>query len=734
VSRRVAVVGSGVAGLTAAYVAHRDGSTVTLYEADDRLGGHADTHQVEGPDGTLAIDTGFIVHNERTYPTLLRMFAELGVATQESEMSMSTRDDATGLEWAGALGAAGLFPTWRNLARPAYLRMLGEIPRFHRAARAVLGDDGDDTTLRDFLDDRRFSAYFARHFMEPVVAAVWSCDPAVALDYPARYLFRFLDHHGMLGVFGSPPWKTVVGGSRSYVARVGALIDDVRLSTKVTSISETADGVEVLDGNGDCATYDAVVVATHPDQALSMLADPTPVQRELLSAIPYSANPALLHTDESLLPRARRARASWNFRRVADDRGHVTVTYDLTRLMRLPTATRYLVTLGGEDLVDPSKVIARREYAHPLYTPASVAAQARLGECDTDRIAFAGAYHGWGFHEDGARSGLAAAERLGLRWLRRDEVRASLVEEGALAPVSTPAGLSGGPGFETVASATSSTSEGAVSSTSERATSSTSEGAVSSTSERAPSPTSERAPSPTRVPGVYRTTITHTRRKPWKRTFKHRSYLWLVDLDHLPDHGVLGRFEARDHLGWPHATLRGNVTAFLARNDIDLTTAAGPGRILLAAHPRAFGHCFNPISVFWCFDGDGRPAGTVVEVHNTYGDRHAYLVFPDEQGRASTAKQMYVSPFHGVDGSYELAVPTPSDRLAVAVTLRSDDGAVFSASLTGERVAGAGRPTALRAAPAGIRGALLIRMHGVWLWTRRLRVQGRPTHHQAGVS
>ena len=237
--RRVAVIGSGVAGLTAAYVARSDGAHVTLYEADDRLGGHADTHLVDGPDGPLAIDTGFIVHNERTYPTLLRMFAELGVATQDSEMSMSTRDDGTGLEWAGALGLAGLFPTCAQPRRPSYLRMLGEIPRFHRAARALLAEAGDDTTLRAFLDAHGFSAYFARHFMEPLVAAVWSCDPAVALDYPARYLFSFLDHHGMLGVFGSPPWKTVVGGSRSYVDRVGALLDDVRLGTKVTSVFET---------------------------------------------------------------------------------------------------------------------------------------------------------------------------------------------------------------------------------------------------------------------------------------------------------------------------------------------------------------------------------------------------------------------------------------------------------------------------------------------------------------
>jgi predicted NAD/FAD-binding protein len=549
VQRRVAVVGSGVAGLTAAYVAAAGGAHVTVYEADDRLGGHADTHDVAGPEGPLAIDTGFIVHNERTYPTLLRIFAELGVATQDSEMSMSTRDDATGLEWAGALGAGGLFPTWRNLARPAYLRMLTEIPRFHRAARRLLAASGDDLTLRDFLAEHGFSAYFARHFMEPVVAAVWSCDPAVALDYPARYLFTFLDHHGMLGVFGSPTWRTVTGGSREYVERIATHLvgggGEVRVGTKVTSVLETATGVDVVDGNGRTDRYDAVVLAAHPDQALDMLAEPTPAQREVLGAIPYSANPALLHTDTSVLPKAQRARASWNFRRVDDARGQVTVTYDLTRLMRLPTTTRYLVTLGGEDLVDPGSVIARREYAHPLYTPASVAAQARLPECDTDRIAFAGAYHGWGFHEDGARSGAAAAERLGFRW-------EPSAQEGAVAPVTRrgekATDLSRG--LETVASATSSTSG----------------------------------------VGVYRTTITHTRRTPFKRAFTHRSRTWVVDLDHLPDHGVLARFEARDHLGWPHATLRGNVTAYLAREGIDLTTDRGPGRVLLAAHPRAFGH------------------------------------------------------------------------------------------------------------------------------------------------
>ena len=647
VRRRVAVIGSGVAGLTAAHVAARN-AHVTLYEADSRLGGHADTHEVGG----VALDTGFIVHNQRTYPTLLRLFAELGVATQPSEMSMSVRDDATGLEYAGALGVRGLFPSPRNLGLPAYLRMLADVVRFHRRARALLADPlrTGDTTLRDFLDAGRFSSYFRRHFMEPLVASVWSCDPAVALDYPARYLFEFLGHHGMLSVTGSPQWRTVVGGSREYVASVAARLDDVRVGTKVTSVLETPAGVRVTDGNGESTTYHAVVIATHPDQALAMLDEPTAAQHTALAAIPYSDNTALLHTDKSLLPRARNARASWNFLRAGDDaagrgpRG-VTVTYDLSRLQRLPTDIRYLVTLGGEHLVDPATVIARMEYAHPLYTRESVAAQGSLPDANTRRVAFAGAYHGWGFHEDGARAGVGAAAHLGLTW------------EGPQPP----------------------------------------------------------------APGMYESRIRHTRRRPFRHTFEHRARTWLVDLDTLPDHGTLGTFDAVDHLGSPDRTLRQNIEAFLAEHGVDLTG----GRVLMAANARAFGYCFNPISVFWCFTREQQLACVVLEVHNTYGGRYAYLVHPDEHGRARIEKRLYVSPFHGADGWYDVHVPVPREDLLVAVTLHTDDGATFSASLAGRRT----DVSPLRAAPAALRASALIRVHGIALWLRGLAVQQRPVGH-----
>ncbi|NEB18671.1 NAD(P)/FAD-dependent oxidoreductase [Streptomyces coelicoflavus] len=418
--RRTAVVGSGVAGLTAAYVLGRE-HRVTLYEADDRLGGHAHTHDLTAPDGRVhRVDSGFIVHNRRTYPNLLRLFGELGVATQQSEMSMSVRCEGCGLEYAGARGPAGLLARPRNALHGPYLRMLAQVPRFHRAARRLLdgGAHDPEPTLGEFLDREGFSPYFRAHFMTPVVSAVWSCDAATALRYPAPYLFRFLHHHGMLAVGGSPVWRTVTGGSRSYVDRIAERLPDVRTATPVRSVARHADGVDVTAADGTTDTYDHLVVAVHPDQALELLADPTPDEKEVLGALRYSRNATLLHTDTALLPRARGARSSWNYLMPACDAGadRVRVSYDMNRLQRLDAADTYVVTLGGEDRVDPGRVLARMTYEHPVYTPESVAAQRRLPELRTPVTAYAGAYHGWGFHEDGCRSGVEAAAALGVTW------------------------------------------------------------------------------------------------------------------------------------------------------------------------------------------------------------------------------------------------------------------------------------------------------------------------------
>jgi len=413
-------------------------------------------------------------------------------------------------------------------------------------------------------------------------------------------------------------------------------------------------------GELETPSFDKVVIATHADTALSLLTDATEAEQRVLGAFGYSTNHTLLHRDDTVLPGRSQERASWNYRldscEAVDDR--TRVSYWMNRLQGHPERDPLVVTLNPDPAAMPRHVVAEMSYEHPTYTRESVAAQAELPSLNSDRLAFAGAYHGWGFHEDGARSGHAAATRLGLAWPR-------------------PAGTVG-----------------------------------------------------TQVePGLFRTTIRHTRRTPFTRTFENRSHLWLVDLDDLPEHGVLARFEARDHLGSPDRSIRANVEQFGALHGLDLTG----GRILMATNPRSVGYCFNPITVFWCFDGAGAQRAVVVEVHNTYGDRHAYLVRPDEQGRARTDKQMYVSPFHDVAGHYEIAVPVPDDRLTVAVTLHHPQARPFSASVVGDRVPPSRLPAQWRSLDGALRGSALIRAHGIWLWARRLPVRPRPPHRQEGV-
>jgi predicted NAD/FAD-binding protein len=419
--KKVAVIGSGVSGITASYALSRT-DDVTIFEADERLGGHADTHLVVPPSGPpVGVDTGFIVYNEHTYPLLTRLFAELGVATQPAEMSMSVRCAGCGLRYAGHRGLAGLTPGFAHRGRARYLHMLTEIPRFHRAARRHLTEEATsgDQTLGEFLRARRFGAYFTAHFALPLVAAVWSCPPGTALRYPARYLFAFLANHGMLSVRGAPPWRTVTGGSRAYVEQATKRVHDIQLSTPVRAVRRYPDGVELTDAAGETHRFDAVVIATHPDQALRLLDAPTPAERDVLGAFAYTPNPALLHTDATLLPRHPGVRASWNYELGGcrpGDGPAPRISYDMNRLQSLPVTEDYIVTLGGEGVIDPAQVIDRMDYAHPAYTPASVAAQRRLPGLNTGVTAFAGAYHGWGFHEDGCRSGAQAARALGGTW------------------------------------------------------------------------------------------------------------------------------------------------------------------------------------------------------------------------------------------------------------------------------------------------------------------------------
>lgn len=416
--RKVAVIGAGVSGLTAAYLLNHT-HDVTLFEADSRVGGHAHTHEVLTTSGeSLRVDSGFIVMNERTYPNLVRLFGELGVPTRPTEMSMSIVCEECGLVYAGGRGLSGILAQPRRLVDHRFLVMLAQVPRFHRAARRLLQDNGTDPTWGEFLAQGGYSDYFIQHFAIPLVACVWSCGEQSAGSYPARHLFSFLQHHGMLQVTGSPTWRTVVGGSRTYVDRIVDRLPDVRTDAPVIAVERHDDGVDVRTGTGPDTRYDYVVLATHADQALRLLVDATADEKTDLAAIKYSRNETWLHRDSALLPEVRRARSSWNYR-LATCRGgsnKVVVSYWMNRLQGIDDQQDHIVTLGATEQIDPGAMTARMTYSHPIFTTEAVAAAIRLRDAGGDRLAFAGAHLGWGFHEDGCRSGATAAKSFGARW------------------------------------------------------------------------------------------------------------------------------------------------------------------------------------------------------------------------------------------------------------------------------------------------------------------------------
>jgi predicted NAD/FAD-binding protein len=419
---RVAVVGSGIAGLTCAHVLGPR-FEVVLYEADERLGGHSNTVLVDDPDGTeIAVDTGFIVHNRRNYPNLVRLLDELEVATQPTEMSFGVTDRDAGLTYR-ATNPSTIFADRRNLGRPAMWRMLADIVRFWRNARRLLADGhgADDhgaeaLTLGEFLDAGRYSPAFLEWHLRPMVSAIWSADPNGLEQAGALATLRFFDNHGILGLGDRPQWRTIVGGSRVYVDAIARRFDGkIRMGCPVRAVVRTPSGVDIVTDDGR-ETFDEVILACHTDQALRLLADPTPDERDILGAIGYQPNRAVLHTDVALLSPNRRAWAAWNYE-VESGSTRAAVTYDLTALQRLPGAQRYLVTLNQEERIDPSRVIATFDYAHPVLDLGAVQAQRRLDRISgADRVHFCGAWARNGFHEDGMASALDVCARLGVRW------------------------------------------------------------------------------------------------------------------------------------------------------------------------------------------------------------------------------------------------------------------------------------------------------------------------------
>ena len=415
---KVAIIGSGVSGLTAAYLL-RDIHEITIFEGDDRFGGHAHTHKIEENDGTFQnIDSGFIVHNERTYPNLLRIFKELNIQTQSTEMSMSINCKGCGLQYAGGRGAKGILAKPIKLLDPRFVKMLIEVPRFYREAKKLLSSEANNQlTWDEFLKSNGFSSYFINHYAIPVVSCVWSSGDGDSLEYPARHLFEFLQNHGMLELGNSPTWKTVVGGSKRYVDAIVALIPNARKSEKVTALKRFNDYVEVTTSK-DVYRFDYVIVATHANSALKILADASTEESSNLAAISYSKNQTWLHTDADVLPQNSGAKASWNYKMEScnSNSGKVLVSYWMNLLMNLQSKRDYVVTLNGQTQIDEQKVIAKMEYEHPVFTVASIKAAEFLKSAGGPRLAFAGAHLGWGFHEDGARSGVAAARKFGANW------------------------------------------------------------------------------------------------------------------------------------------------------------------------------------------------------------------------------------------------------------------------------------------------------------------------------
>ena len=409
---RIAIVGAGISGLVCAHLLHEE-HEVTVFEANDYAGGHTNTVRVDTEHETHHVDTGFIVLNDRTYPNFEKLLAGVGVATQGSNMSFSV-SDGRDFEYNGS-SANGLFARRSNLARPSFHRMVVDLLRFNREAPALVGLNGSGPSLGEFLDEGGYSEQFVERLIVPQASAVWSADPRSMWEFPASMLAEFFANHGMFGRSDRPTWMTVKGGSKTYVdAIVRPFADRLRLSTPVRRIERFDDRVEVTPAGGEPQAFDEVVLAVHSNQALAMLAEPSGAEVEVLGAIPYQPNETVLHTDRSLLPRRRRAWASWNFHLQERPAGRTTVTYHMNRLQSLDADREFCVTLNRSEAIDPENVLRVIRYDHPVFTPAGLAAQRRFDEVSgVRRTHYCGAWWGYGFHEDGVVSALRVCARFG---------------------------------------------------------------------------------------------------------------------------------------------------------------------------------------------------------------------------------------------------------------------------------------------------------------------------------
>jgi predicted NAD/FAD-binding protein len=412
---RIAVVGSGISGMVAAYRLCRD-HEITVFESGSYIGGHTHTVDVLAEGRPYAVDTGFIVHNDWTYPSFIALLEELKVPWQPSDMSFSVSCETSGLEYNGT-SLNSLFAQRLNLIRPSFLRMVADILRFGARAPALLDPHAAGITLGDYLREQGYSRYFIDNYIIPMGAAVWSSRPADMLEFPARFLVEFFANHGFLSVNNRPTWRVIQGGSREYVKMLTApYASRIRLNTPVASLQRQAHEVSVRLKNGSVEHFDQVFIACHSDQALALLSDASPAEREILGAISYQENEALLHTDTRLMPRKRLAWAAWNYHIPQHPVDRVAVTYNMNILQSLQAPVQFMVSLNRADQIDPAKVLGSYTYHHPVFTAAAVAAQKRRHEINgAQRTYYCGAYWSYGFHEDGVKSAQASLEEFARR-------------------------------------------------------------------------------------------------------------------------------------------------------------------------------------------------------------------------------------------------------------------------------------------------------------------------------
>jgi predicted NAD/FAD-binding protein len=404
---RIAIVGTGISGNTAAYKLRKE-HDITVYEASSYIGGHTNTLDVYEGDRPIAVDTGFIVFNDRTYPNFIDLLDEIGQASQPSVMSFSVSSADAGLEYNGS-GLNSLFAQRRNILRPSFFRMIRDILRFNSEAMATLSFEDDGMTVGEYLVKHGYGREFMNDYLLPMAAAIWSAEPVTINDMPLQFLVRFFDNHGLLQLKDRPTWRVIKGGSREYVKRlVAGHRDRIRLDSPVRRVIRHSTGVEIVTDQHGSEWYDAVFLACHSDQALAMIDKPTGAERDVLGAIRYQDNEAVLHTDASILPKRRRAWAAWNYHIPKDPYRHVAVTYNMNMLQGLDCEEQYCVTLNNDREIDPAKVIRRIQYQHPVFSREAVAAQLRQVELNTERTYFCGAYWRNGFHEDGVVSALNA--------------------------------------------------------------------------------------------------------------------------------------------------------------------------------------------------------------------------------------------------------------------------------------------------------------------------------------